>query len=295
MIPGGLCRDIRREENLALHTSFRTGGPAQFLALPADETELLALLDWAEQQSFPHCVIGRGTNLLAADEGCRGLVIKLEYGEAAMEDGFLQAPAGISLARLCEAALANGLGGLEFAAGIPGSLGGAIVMNAGAYGGEINDVIHSVRWREPGGQIRETPAAELGFSYRTSRFHDNPGVILSARLRLQAGSPEQSRRLQNELMERRRSRQPLDLPSAGSTFKRPPGSFAGPLIEMCGLKGARVGGAAVSRKHAGFVVNTGGAASADVRRLIAEVQRAVYAATGVLLEPEVQFLGDFSD
>ncbi|MBD5560267.1 MAG: UDP-N-acetylmuramate dehydrogenase [Clostridia bacterium] len=289
------CRDIREHEPLAGYTSFRTGGPARWLAQPADEAELLALLDFAEQNSLPHTVIGRGSNLLAADAGYDGLVIRVAYGSAAAEGPLLRADAGIRLGHLFELALEQGFTGLEFAAGIPGSLGGAIFMNAGAYGGEMKDVVHSVRWREPGGRIHEMPLSDLQFGYRTSRFSTEGGTVLSVLFSLPRGDTAQSRLRQAELMQRRRDRQPLDLPSAGSTFKRPPGAFAGPLIEACGLRGARIGGAAVSHKHAGFVVNDEGACSADIYRLIQEVRRTVEAETGITLEPEVRLLGDFCD
>lgn len=295
MNPSGLCRSIRENEALSLHTSFRTGGPARLLAEPADEAELLALLDWAGCEGIAYTVIGRGSNLLAADSGYEGLVIKVTYGAVVPEDGGLRAGAGLSLARLYALALEHGRTGLEFAAGIPGSLGGAVVMNAGAYGGEMKDVVRSVRWRDAAGRVHNTPAADLGFAYRRSRFSDGNATVLSVLLDLPEGDVEESRRRQNELMEKRRLRQPLELPSAGSTFKRPPGAFAGSLIEMCGLKGARVGAAAVSRKHAGFVVNLGGASSADIYRLIGELQRAVLKETGILLEPEVRLLGPFEE
>lgn len=295
MILDGWEGEILENEPLSRHTSFRTGGPARWLAAPGSEADLLRLLDAAEKAGIRHAVIGRGSNLLASDSGYEGLIAKVTYGGVQPEDGFLRAGAGISLGRLFEEALSAGFTGLEFAAGIPGSLGGAVVMNAGAYGGEMRDVVRSVRWLRPDGAVEEVPAESLRFGYRTSRFASDGGTVLSVLLDLPRGDAAASRSRQAELMERRRSRQPLEMPSAGSTFKRPPGQFAGALIESCGLKGARVGGAAVSRKHAGFIVNTGDATSTDVWRLIREVRRAVLAQTGIALEPEVKLLGDFED
>lgn len=291
IFPDGLG-GILEGEPLARHTSFRTGGPARYFASPDSEEQLLALLRFARRHSLPFVLIGRGSNLLVSDQGFDGLVVKMACSSVTPEKDGVRAGAGISLAQLYEEALALGFTGLEFAAGIPGSLGGATLMNAGAYGGEMKDVVRSVRWLDPGGVLHETPAAELGFGYRRSSFPEG-ACILSVHLGLPQGNISESRRLQSDLMERRRASQPLDLPSAGSTFKRPPGFFAGPLIEMSGLRGASSGGAAVSRKHAGFVVNTGCATSADIFHLISEVQRTVHQQTGIWLDPEIRFLGVF--
>ena len=239
---------------------------------------------------MPCYLLGNGSNILFGDKGYAGAVISLAgmKGEVRREGDTLTAPAGMPLNALCMAALHAGLTGLEFAYGIPGSIGGAVYMNAGAYGGEMKDVLLSVRYLTAEGQIEEAPAAALDLGYRHSIFESNGGCILSAAVGLAPGDPGAIAARMNDLMGRRRDKQPLDKPSAGSTFKRPVGAFAGALIEQCGLRGHRHGGAAISEKHCGFVVNLGGATCADVLALCSEVQQIVKEQTGFVLEKEIR-------
>ena len=283
---------VLREEPMARHTTFRIGGPARRLALPATAEELTELLELAKD--LPHAVIGNGSNLLAADEGVDLLVISTAAMDAVEQVGetTLRALAGASLARIAVRARDFGLAGFAFAHGIPGTLGGAVVMNAGAYGGEMCQVVGRVGAWTPDRGVVELGAAELAFGYRRSVFSNWPeAVVLWAELALHPGDREAIRAEMEDLGQRRRSKQPLEYPSAGSTFKRPEGYFAGTLIDQCGLKGFSVGGAQVSEKHAGFVINTGGATCADVLALMDHVKKTVYEATGVTLEPEVRLLG----
>lgn len=278
------------EEPLAKHTSFRIGGPAQVLACPKTEAELREVYGFCEAAGEQIRILGGGTNILAPDSGVSGVVLSTR-GLDALELTDAQtvtAGAGVPLARLAVFAQQHGLTGLEFAHGIPGTVGGGMYMNAGAYGGELAQVAVSARFLTPDGAILTITAAEMGLGYRRSAFMDRPGVIVSATFRLTPGDPAAIRERMRELMEKRKASQPLDLPSAGSTFKRPVGGYAAALIQEAGLKGLRVGGAAVSEKHSGFVVNLGGATGADVLELIAQVQARVREATGISLEPEVR-------
>ena len=288
--------DLRmaHDEPMGRHTSFRIGGPARRLAFPASGEQLVLLLAEAERLGARPLVIGNGTNLLCPDAGLDRLVIDtsaaLNRVESAGPDT-VTAEAGASLARAADFACRQGLTGLEFAHGIPGTVGGAVCMNAGAYGGEMRQVVQAVTVLFPEEGIRTLSGGDLAFGYRRSFLTDRPdAVVLRAVFRLAPGDPDEIRQQMRELMERRRASQPLDLPSAGSTFKRPEGYFAGTLIDQCGLKGLTVGGAQVSEKHAGFIVNRGGATSADVRELIRQVQARVLDATGVRLEPEVRII-----
>ncbi len=280
------------DEPMAKHTSFRIGGPARRMAFPKTREQLVVLMGFLQDAGIKPLLIGNGTNLLVADEGLDTVVIDTSAGLshiALTGEGEITADAGVPLAKLALFAWKSCLTGLEFAHGIPGTLGGGVVMNAGAYGGELKDAVTEVTALYPDG-VRILKPAELDFSYRRSVFSSGEGIVLGARLRLEAGEPDAVKAKMDELMARRRASQPLELPSAGSTFKRPAGYFAGPLIEGCGLKGCRVGGAEVSRKHAGFIVNTGGATCADVLALIERVQKTVYGAHGVMLEPEVKII-----
>jgi len=284
--------EVLCDEPMALHTTFRVGGPARRIARPSSPEEAAALLELAEAEGWPTLVLGNGSNLLAADSGLDTLVIhtgRMDGLERAGERT-IRAGAGLSLARLASFAQREGLGGLEFAHGIPGSLGGAVRMNAGAYGGEMRQVVRSVTAWFPGEGVRQLAAEELDFGYRHSVFCEKRGAVLAAELALEERDRDAIRARMEELGRRRREKQPLEYPSAGSTFRRPQGHFAGELIDRCGLRGARVGGAQVSEKHAGFLINTGGATCADVLALIAHVQRVVREKTGVELEPEVLFL-----
>lgn len=287
---------IAREEPMSRHTSFRVGGPARRMAFPASGEQLVLLLNFARECGARPLVIGNGTNLLAADEGLDRLVIDTSAGlnrlEPGEEPGTLLAEAGVSLARLADHACKLGLTGLEFAHGIPGTVGGAVCMNAGAYGGEMKQVLLGASVLFPQEGVRFLSVEELDLGYRHSLLSDHPdAVVLSALFRLTPGDESAIRERMRELMGRRRSSQPLEYPSAGSTFKRPEGYFAGTLIDQCGLKGLTVGGAQVSEKHTGFIINVGGATCADVLALIRQVQERVYADKGVRLEPEVRIIG----
>lgn len=282
--------EFLRDESLAPHSTFRIGGPADRFLPVGDTAALQAALTALREAGVPYFVLGNGSNLLFPDEGLRGAVVRLEgrfrqAGEAG--EGRILAGAGAPLSAVCLLARDRGLSGLETAYGIPGSLGGALFMNAGAYGGEMKDVTERVFTLE-GGEIREWDGPSCGFSYRHSVFMENGAVILGAALRLRPADPGEIAAEMEGYMTRRREKQPLELPSAGSVFKRPEGHFAGALIEQCGLKGLSVGGAEVSTKHAGFIVNRGGATCSDVERLIERIRETVLRETGVLLEPEVR-------
>ena len=272
--------EILQEEPMAAHPTFRIGGPARRFARPRRPEELTALLELAGERRWPVLLVGNGSNLLVSDRGLDRLVIHTGAVERIARTGetVLRAGAGTGLACLASFALREGLTGLEFAHGIPGSLGGAVCMNAGAYGGEMRQVVAALG------------PEELDFGYRRSVFSGKPGAVLEAEVTLAPGDPEAIRGTMEDLSRRRREKQPLELPSAGSTFKRPEGHFAGTLIQQCGLKGLRVGGAQVSPKHAGFVVNTGGATCADVCALIELVRARVRGETGVDLEPEIKIV-----
>lgn len=283
------------DEPMAKHISLRVGGAAKRMAFPENAEQLVLLMSFALSCGARALVIGNGTNLLVPDEGIDRLVIGVSEGMTRIADGGqaneITAQCGASLARIAEYARRKGLSGLEFAHGIPGTLGGAVCMNAGAYGGEIKDVVASVTLLDPEVGIRTLKGEEMQFSYRRSLLSEHPEyVVLSATFRLEPGDSETIGARMRELMAKRKASQPLEFPSAGSTFKRPAGYYAGPLIEGCGLKGCRVGGAEVSTKHAGFIVNTGGATCADVLALIEKVQKTVYDARGVMLEPEVKIV-----
>ncbi len=288
---------VLRDEPMARHTSFRVGGPADVLVLPGSAEELAAALRICREEGAPARVIGAGTNLIVADAGVRGAVIALGEGFSAVtRDGLsIEAEAGAKLARVSQEALAAGLTGLEFAAGIPGTVGGGAVMNAGAYGGEIAGCLEWADILGRDGSVARLSNAEMGFGYRTSLPLREGGVVLRARFTLRPGDVEEIGAAMREFNRRRRVKQPLEYPSAGSTFKRPEGHFAGALIEQAGCKGLAVGGAQVSEKHAGFIVNTGGATAADILALIGEVRRRVFEQSGVRLEREVRLLGAEED
>jgi len=278
------------DEPMRSHTTFRIGGAAQRMACPRSVEELSDLLKLVEEGKYPYLMLGNGSNLLVADEGIEKLVVYTGgLDQMKRLDGdVLYAAAGVSLARLAVFAQKECLAGFEFAHGIPGSLGGAVCMNAGAYGGEMCQVLLSVTAWLPGKGICEMSLAELDLRYRHSFFSDHEGVVLAAKIQLKAGDEKEIRAVMEDLIHRRKEKQPLEYPSAGSTFKRPDGHFAGALIEQCGLKGVSVGGAQVSEKHAGFVINKGGATCADVLALIEKIQNTVLAETGVYLEPEIK-------
>ena len=284
------------KEPMSKHTTFRIGGEADLLIEPKTVSEIEAVISALKKSHTPYLIVGNGSNLLVGDKGIRGAVVKLgnEFAEASIEGTVLTAQSGIKLSRLANLALEEELTGLEFAAGIPGTLGGAIYMNAGAYGGEMEQVIQEVTYLDDDGNVKTIPGTECEFGYRTSIFAQNHDwVILGCKIELKQGDGKEIRALMDDLAERRVSKQPLNFPSAGSTFKRPKGYFAGKLIQDSGLMGVRVGGACVSEKHAGFVVNDKGATAEDVRVLIQKVQDEVKAQFGVELEPEVKFVGEF--
>ena len=285
--------DVRVESDVLMqkHTSFRIGGPARRMAFPTTKEQLVRTAQLACECGIKPFVLGKGTNLLICDEGLDTLVIKTESMNAIrqLDEVTLEADAGVSLARFAVFAQQQGLAGLEFAHGIPGSLGGAVYMNAGAYGGEMKDVLVEVTALCADG-VRTLTVEEAQLSYRNSYFAQTDAVVLSATVRLSKDDPAAIRDRMDDLMARRKKTQPLEYPSAGSTFKRPVGNFAGTLIEQTGLKGLTVGGAQVSEKHAGFLINVNGATCADVLELIAQVQDRVYEAAGVRLEPEVKII-----
>ena len=281
------------EEPLSKHTSFRIGGPAELMVCPRYEDELLVCLDLCRRLGLKPRILGGGTNVLAPDDGLPGVVIQTRGLDALtrLSGTEIEAGCGVSLARLAVFAQRLGLTGLEFAHGIPGTVGGGIYMNAGAYGGEMVQAAVSARFLNPDGSIETVAGADMGLSYRHSAFMEREGILLSARFRLNPGDPETILARMRELSEKRRSSQPLDLPSAGSAFKRPVGGYAAALIQNAGLKGFRVGDAAVSEKHSGFIVNLGSATAADVLELVRQVQIRVEADSGIRLEPEVRLWG----
>ncbi len=282
---------LRFDEPMAKHTSFRIGGPVEVMAFPKNTEELSQLLKVSALLDCKPAILGAGTNILAPDEGIAGLVICLKdclSGTELRPGNRIWVAAGVTMARAATFAATHGLSGLEFAHGIPGTVGGGVYMNAGAYGGEICQVCESVEIMSLDGQTRTLTAEEMQFSYRHSRLEDVAAIVTGVIFKLEEKTEAEIRALMQELMSRRRASQPLNLPSAGSTFKRPVGGYAAALIDQAGLKGFRVGGAAVSEKHGGFVVNLDNATARDVRDLMAQVSDVVYEKSGIRLEPEVR-------
>ncbi len=289
---------LQVNEPMALHTSFGIGGPADLLVEPVDLAELRSCLRFSLEHGVPRVAIGLGTNLLVRDGGYRGMVVKLtrltgiaELGHDGQERR-LRAAAGVPLHEVAQFAAERGMTGLEFACGIPGTLGGAVAMNAGAYGGEMAQVVEECLVVNPDGSTATLRHQDLAFGYRASALQDGLRIAVEATLKLGAASPPEIRRLMEEYRRRRRERQPLDEKSAGSVFRRPPGQYAGALIEAAGLKGLRVGGAEVSRHHAGFIVNCGNATARDVLALMELIRRRVLEHSGVELEPELRIIGE---
>ncbi len=281
---------VKPDEPLRNHTSFKTGGNCPILIEPENATQLRNLIGYIKEQSVPFTVIGNGTNLLVPDEGINKAVIKIGdnmTGIALEDNDTIVCSAGTKLVTLCKFALENELSGLEFAFGIPGTLGGAVFMNAGAYGGEIKDVLKEVTHITPDLSVETIPAEKAELSYRHSAYKENGCIITSAKLKLKKAPKEDIKAAMDDFLFRRKDKQPLEYPSAGSTFKRPEGYFAGALIEQCNLKGKSVGGAQVSEKHAGFVINKDNATSKDILDLIELIKETVKTQTGVDLEPEV--------
>lgn len=286
--------EIRENEPMSEHCSFKIGGPARLMLLPSSAEEAASALAILRSSGAQVLIVGSCTNLLIPDEGYPGAVVRMSKPASSMElldAARIRAQAGATLNALAVFAAQHELTGLEFAHGIPGSVGGGVAMNAGAYGGEMRDVLESAEYVDKDGAIRTLSGDALGLSYRHSAFSDTDKLITSAVFRLTPGDGEAVRARMNELIEKRRASQPLDMPSAGSTFKRPKTGYAAALIDQAGLKGLSVGGAMVSTKHAGFVVNAGGATYSDVIELMREVRRRVYEFSGVLLEPEVKIIG----
>ena len=283
--------ELRSEQPLSKYTSFRIGGNAELVALPKNEEELCAILNLSKELDIQPVILGAGTNVLAPDEGLPGLVICLKDAMDGMHQltaTSIRVAAGVTMSRAAVFAANLGLGGLEFAHGIPGTIGGGVYMNAGAYGGEIKDVCTRVRIVDMDGNGRWISNEQARFSYRHSAIEDNPWIVVAAEFELTPKPMEEIKAKMQELIGKRRTSQPLDLPSAGSAFKRPVGGYAAALIDQTGLKGFQVGGAAVSEKHAGFVVNLGGATAGDVKELLRQVSDRVFDATGIRLEPEVR-------
>ncbi len=282
---------LRFHEPMSRHTSFRIGGGAEVMVFPKNEEELASILKVSALLDCKTAILGAGTNILAPDEGIPGLVICLKDcldGCQQLDDTHIRAAAGVTMTRAAVFAANLGLSGLEFAHGIPGTVGGGVYMNAGAYGGEICQVVEEVTVMSMDGTLSVRSAEEMGFSYRHSILEDERGIVVSVVFRLDSKSVEDIRSRMKELMGKRSASQPLDLPSAGSAFKRPLNGYAAALIDSAGLKGFQVGGAAVSSKHAGFVVNLGGATAADVRELLTQVSDRVWEHSGIRLEPEVR-------
>lgn len=286
---------ILEEEPMKKHTTFRIGGPAEYLILPQTIEEIADVIKLCRQEEIPWYIVGNGSNLLVADEGVRGVVIQLlrNFNQIQVEGCQICMQAGAQNAAVAKRALDASLTGFEFAAGIPGTIGGAVVMNAGAYGGEMKDILKEVTVLDPNGMIRTIPAEELELGYRTSIIARKGYVVLEAVIVLKTGDPKEIKAAMDELKEKRVTKQPLEYPSAGSTFKRPEGYFAGKLIMDAGLRGFSVGGAQISEKHCGFVINKGNATAKDVTELMDETKKIVMEKFGVALEPEVKRLGQF--
>lgn len=283
--------ELRFNEPMAKHTSFRIGGGAEVMVFPKNREELSKILKTSALLDCKCAILGAGTNVLAPDEGIRGLVICLKDcldGMERLDDSHIRVMAGVTMTRAAVFAANLGLGGMEFAHGIPGSIGGGVYMNAGAYGGELCQIVESVEVMDMNGNIRRISNGEMKFSYRHSILEENPGIVVSADFVLEKKPTEEIRAKMRELQRKRSASQPLDLPSAGSAFKRPVGGYAAALIDQAGLRGFQVGGAAISEKHAGFAVNKGGATAEDVKNLLQQVSDKVYENSGIRIEPEVR-------
>ena len=283
------------DEPMKRHTTFRIGGPADFFLLPSTVDEVRGILEICREEELPYFILGNGSNLLVSDKGYRGVIIQLyrNFSNISVEGNEICASSGALLSQIAAAARNASLTGFEFAGGIPGTLGGAVFMNAGAYGGELKDVLKEAVVMTEQGEILTLPVEKLDMGYRTSRIKKASYLVLEARLVLEQGDMDKTRDITKDLTEKRVSKQPLEYPSAGSTFKRPEGYFAGKLIMDAGLRGYQVGDAQVSEKHCGFVINKGNATAADVLTLIENVREKVQEQFGVTLEPEVKFLGEF--
>ncbi|AZR72125.1 UDP-N-acetylenolpyruvoylglucosamine reductase [Anoxybacter fermentans] len=280
---------------MSQYTSFKIGGPADLMVEPTNCEGLQKILQFFSRANVPYFVLGKGSNLLVGDRGIRGVVIKMTgLNYIRIEGNRITAGAGVTLAKLASCALESELTGLEFASGIPGTLGGAVVMNAGAYGGEMKDIITQVIAYTPAGEKKVLTNEEIGFGYRKSIFQKNGWIVVEAEMKLKKGDPVEIRAKMIDLNNRRKEKQPLEYPSAGSVFKRPKGYYVGALIEEAGLKGYTIGDAQVSQKHAGFIINRGNATAKDVLSLIRYIQKRVWEMEGVELEPEIRLVGEFN-
>lgn len=286
---------VKVQEPMAAHTTFRIGGPADFYVMPQTPQEIAEVIRICREENCPYFILGNGSNLLVGDRGYRGVVIQLykNFDGISIEGTKVTAKAGAMLVRVAKEAGKMGLTGLEFASGIPGTIGGAMVMNAGAYGGEMKDVVTSVTVLTKDGEVMILSVEKMKFRYRGSVIEEEGYTVLECTMELQQGDQEAIKARMDELAVQRKAKQPVEFPSAGSTFKRPEGYFAGKLIMDAGLRGYRVGGAQVSEKHCGFVINAGGATAADVMQLMKDVSDRVQEQFGVRLEPEVKRIGEF--
>ena len=286
---------ILYNEPMKNHTSFKVGGPADIFIEPDDRAELVKAIKDLREQGVSYYIIGNGSNLLVSDKGLRGAVVKIgeKFGSVSINNDIITAESGVLLSTLSKMAAREGLTGMEFASGIPGSLGGAVTMNAGAYGGEMKDIVEWVELLDQDLNLKRLKNDEMKFMYRKSIIEPGKHIVLRCCIRLKKGNKDEIDNKMAELAEKRKSKQPLHLPSAGSTFKRPEGYFAGKLIEDAGLRGFSIGGAQVSTLHCGFVVNNGDATAKDVYDLIRHVQKTVFEKFNVMLEPEVKILGEF--
>ncbi len=288
-------QNVLTDEPMCDHTTFKIGGKADVFVSIINEHEILRLLELLRSRQIPFFILGNGSNILVSDEGYRGVIIEIgsAYSGVRMLDDIVIAKAGTTMAKLSHFAMENDLTGLEFASGIPGTVGGGIIMNAGAYGGEMRQITYRVKAVTPSGEVIYLSNADMEFEYRNSKAKREGYIILQAEFRLHRGEKSVIEGIMRDLAKKRRDKQPLEYPSAGSTFKRPQGYYAGKLIADAGLKGLSVGGAQVSEKHAGFLINTGSATAADMYELINQVRTKVKEAYSVVLEPEVIFLGEF--
>jgi UDP-N-acetylmuramate dehydrogenase len=286
--------NLKIDEPMKNHTSFKVGGPADIIAFPENFNDLSGIIKMCKSYNIPFFILGNGTNLIVRDKGIRGVVIKIndKLNKFSVDGEIITAEAGILLSKLSKIALRHELSGLEFASGIPGTLGGAVTMNAGAYGGEMKDVVIRTEYLDMNGDLKIISGEEHRFGYRTSFIQQEKGIIVKTLIKLKYGKKEEIKSLMDELNNKRIDKQPLEKPSAGSVFKRPEGHFAGALVENCGLRGYKIGGAEVSSKHCGFIVNTGTATSEDVLSLINHIQLEVKEKFGVELQTEVRIVGE---
>lgn len=286
--------NIKLNEPMKNHTSFKLGGPADILIIPHTPKQLMDVLLYSKANGIPYFVIGNGTNLIVRDKGIRGAVIKIfdNYNELRVEGNMIEVEAGVLLSRLSKAALDHSLSGLEFAEGIPGTVGGAVTMNAGAYGGEMKDVVMKTQFIDADSRLQILTGEEHEFGYRTSYIQKNKGIVLKSWIKLVKSDKESIKTKMDDFQAKRKDKQPLEMPSAGSVFKRPQGYFAGKLIEDCGLRGFAIGGAQVSNKHCGFIVNNGDATTEDVLNLIKLIQNNIHNNFGVDMHTEVRIVGE---